>query len=61
MGSPVLAEAIARQQERLGAQGRILVRPSGTEPLIRIMVEAKDKSLLQSVVGELVSVIRSLA
>lgn len=61
MGSPVLAEAIARQQERLGAQGRILVRPSGTEPLIRIMVEARDKSLLQSVVGELVSVIRSLA
>lgn len=61
MSSPALAEAIARQQERLGGQGRILVRPSGTEPLIRVMVEARDKDCLHAVVDELVNVIRSLA
>lgn len=41
MNSEELLGAIRREEEKLGGDGRILVRPSGTEPLIRVMVEAK--------------------
>jgi len=41
----------------LGGKGRIVLRPSGTEPLIRIMVEAEDKDLVSQVIGELSRVI----
>lgn len=39
-GKPELLQAIAQIEEQLGATGRVLLRPSGTEPLIRVMVEA---------------------
>jgi len=41
----------------LGGKGRIVLRPSGTEPLIRIMVEAEEKDLVSQVIGELSRVI----
>ena len=40
--------------EKLGNEGRILVRPSGTEPLIRVMVEAKTDELCAQYVNEVV-------
>lgn len=43
MQDPELAEAIRTTEERLSGSGRVLVRPSGTEALIRVMVEAKDE------------------
>lgn len=43
MASPELADAIRREEEALGGDGRVLVRASGTEPLIRVMVEAKTQ------------------
>lgn len=43
MASPELAEAIRKEEESLGGDGRVLVRASGTEPLIRVMVEAKTQ------------------
>ena len=43
MASPALAQAIREEEEALGGDGRVLVRPSGTEPLIRVMVEAKTQ------------------
>jgi phosphoglucosamine mutase len=39
-GNEAIARAIAAAEEALGSDGRVLVRPSGTEPLIRVMVEA---------------------
>jgi phosphoglucosamine mutase len=41
-GDPVLRRAIAEAKVRLGSGGRILVRPSGTEPVLRVMVEGPD-------------------
>jgi phosphoglucosamine mutase len=60
-GSP-LAEAkvklaIAEAEERLGKNGRLVIRPSGTEPLIRVMAEGDDQTLVENVVNELVDVI----
>lgn len=53
--------AIARALERLGAQGRILVRPSGTEPLIRVMGEGDNAHLVEEVVGDIVEAISRAA
>ena len=61
MASPFLQEAIRRQEQRLNGQGRILVRPSGTEPLIRVMAEGRDPDQLHLIVRELVQVIQKLA
>ncbi len=55
--SPLLAEATAQAEKRLEGRGRLLLRPSGTEPLLRILVEAKDETLMRSVCDDLESVI----
>jgi phosphoglucosamine mutase len=60
MASPVLAEAIARYEHGLNGEGRILVRPSGTEPLVRVMAEARNEAILEEVVEELVRVVRQI-
>lgn len=57
MTSPRLQEAVRRQEEEMRGQGRILVRPSGTEPLVRVMVEGRDPELLMRVVNDLVQVV----
>lgn len=51
-------EALAGAEEKLGGRGRILVRPSGTEPVIRIMVEGEDEREIASLALELCDVIR---
>ena len=50
---PKLLKAIAAQEERLGQEGRLLVRYSGTEPKLRIMVEAADEKLMNDVAEQL--------
>ena len=54
---PRLVKAINAQEERLGDQGRLLLRYSGTEPKLRIMVEATDPNLMEQVAGELKQVV----
>ncbi len=51
--APPLAEAVARESEGLRGRGRVLVRTSGTEPLIRVMVEAPTDSEADAVCGRL--------
>jgi phosphoglucosamine mutase len=50
--------AIRRAEEQLGGDGRVLVRPSGTEPKIRLMVQARDAALAERVVGQLAEEVR---
>lgn len=56
-GDRVLGQAIAEATARLGAHGRVLVRPSGTEPALRVMVEGDDEAL----VTELADALAALA
>lgn len=58
MGSVKLVASVERQERVLAGQGRVLVRPSGTEPLVRVMAEARDEALLRRVVAELVEVVK---
>ncbi|PWK16153.1 phosphoglucosamine mutase [Tumebacillus permanentifrigoris] len=50
--------AIQRAEEALGADGRVLVRPSGTEPLIRVMAEGPEEEALQGYVNDIANVVR---
>ena len=45
-GDPALQRSIRDAQARLGSRGRVLVRPSGTEPALRVMVEGEDEALV---------------
>ncbi len=53
--------AIDEARDRLGNAGRLVIRPSGTEPLIRVMAEGDDRKLVESVVNDIISVISSAA
>jgi phosphoglucosamine mutase len=44
---PAIADAMDRIERRLAGQGRLLVRYSGTEPLLRVMIEGKDQGEIQ--------------
>jgi len=55
---PGFPEALADAEKKLGVRGRILVRPSGTEPVIRIMVEGEDEKEITAIALELSDVIR---
>lgn len=57
MEAPEVTRAVAAAERRLGASGRILVRPSGTEPLIRVMVEAEAQEEAEAVAAEVADVI----
>ncbi len=60
MESPELAEAVKREEDALAGAGRILVRASGTEALIRVMVEAKTTEIAKNTAHKLVDFIKSL-
>ena len=60
MASPLLAQAVRREEEALSGGGRVLVRPSGTEALMRVMVEAKTLELAQETAQRLAGLIPQL-
>jgi phosphoglucosamine mutase len=64
-GSPLedrrVLAAIEAGRQRLGATGRLLVRPSGTEPVIRVMAEGEDENLVAAIVGDIVGAVEDVA
>ncbi|GAA1154133.1 MULTISPECIES: phosphoglucosamine mutase [Streptomyces violaceusniger group] len=54
-----VAAAVAEAERELGETGRVLLRPSGTEPLVRVMVEAADIEQARSVAGRLADAVKS--
>jgi phosphoglucosamine mutase len=64
-GSPLdqelVKQAIDLGLKRLGSQGRLVIRPSGTEPVIRVMGEGDDERLVHQVVGDIVEAVRKAA
>ena len=54
-----IAKAVARTEKKLGGCGRVLLRPSGTEPVVRVMVEGEDAALVASLTQDLARVVSS--
>ena len=60
MESSALREAIAQAEQTLAGNGRVLIRPSGTEPLIRVRVEAGEEQTAETVTDALVKAVENL-
>ena len=60
MASESLREAVAQVETELGEDGRVLVRPSGTEPLVRVMVEATEETNAIAFAEKLANIIKNL-
>jgi phosphoglucosamine mutase len=57
--SGTVKEAVVKAEERLGTEGRILLRPSGTESVVRVMVEHEEEAVCREVCEEVASVVAS--
>lgn len=60
MTAPALLQSVNYWEQRLNGEGRILVRPSGTEPLVRVMVECRDPGMLELTTNKLVEVVGNI-
>jgi phosphoglucosamine mutase len=58
---PAVQEAMARIERTMGGEGRVVLRPSGTEPVIRVMVEGRDEGATRAAATELADVVRAAA
>jgi len=59
-GNKEIAAAVATVEQRLGDEGRVLLRPSGTEPVIRVMVEGRDATLTKKLAQQLAEIIKGV-
>jgi phosphoglucosamine mutase len=57
-GNAAVADALAAAEAELGETGRVLLRPSGTEPMVRVMVEAVDQSTADRIAQRLAEVVK---
>ncbi len=57
----LVQQAIKESMARLGSTGRLVIRPSGTEPVIRVMAESDDEGLVTAVVNEIAATIKKVA
>ena len=60
MEYPVIVEAIQELEKKFAGQGRVLIRPSGTEPLVRVMIEGKDQKVIQEEAARLANLIQDV-
>ncbi len=60
-GVPSVQSAVRRIEQRLGAEGRVVLRASGTEPVIRVMVEGRDAEVTKAAAAELAEAVRTAA
>lgn len=60
MDYPEIAEAIRELDKKFGSEGRVLIRPSGTEPMVRVMIEGKDKRVLNEEAEKLAALIQNI-
>ena len=58
--SPLLKEKELEIEETLGSRGRLLLRPSGTEPLIRVMVEAETEEICRDIAHQILEVVKQI-
>jgi phosphoglucosamine mutase len=56
-----VVKAIEGAKAKLGENGRLVIRPSGTEPVIRVMAEGDDEKIVSSIVGDIVDAVKSAA
>ncbi len=59
MDYPEIAEAIEKLEKDFDGKGRVLIRPSGTEPLVRVMIEGKDQALIEEEAKKLAELIQN--
>ena len=55
-----ISDAIKKVEERFGGEGRVLIRPSGTEPLVRVMIEGKNQEEIDSEAKKLADLITKI-
>ena len=60
MDYPEIADAIQKLDEKYAGEGRVLIRPSGTEPLVRVMIEGKDKKMIDDDAKQLAELIQNI-
>lgn len=60
MEYPEIADAIKAIEDKFADEGRVLIRPSGTEPLVRVMIEGKDQDQIQQEAKKLASLIEEI-
>ena len=60
MEYPEIAEAIRKLEEKFAGEGRVLIRPSGTEPLVRVMIEGKDSTVIRQDAERLANLIQDI-
>ncbi|MBD5520140.1 MAG: phosphoglucosamine mutase [Lachnospiraceae bacterium] len=60
MDYPEIADAINTLNNKFAGEGRVLIRPSGTEPLVRVMIEGKDQKMIETEAGKLAELIQNI-
>ncbi len=60
MEYPEIAAAIKELEDKFAGEGRVLIRPSGTEPLVRVMIEGKDQKVIQEEASKLAGLIQDI-